>query len=206
MTARFIAIAGNIGAGKSTMVNFLSKRFGLHPLYEPVDANPYSADFYEDMKRWAFNSQIFYLSRKFALHLQAQKSEQRIVLDRTIYEDAEIFVENLRRRRGITPRDYNTYMELYHTIRDELQPPDMIIYLRCSVRGVRRRIKMRGRKSEMAIPLSYIQRLHAQYESWFESYNLGPKAVIETEKLDYLRDIIHRVDLIQQIEELLNKQ
>ena len=206
MTARFIAIAGNIGAGKSTMVNFLSKRFGLHPLYEPVDDNPYIADFYEDMKRWAFNSQIFYLSRKFALHLQAQKSEQRIVLDRSIYEDAEIFVENLHRRRGITQRDYNTYMELYHTIRDELQPPDMMIYLRCSVRGVRRRIKMRGRKSEMAIPLSYIQRLHAQYESWFENYNLGPKAVIETEKLDYLRDIIHRVDLIQQIEELLNKQ
>lgn len=203
MPARFIAIAGNIGAGKSTMVSFLSRKFGLHPLYEPVDDNPYIADFYEDMNRWAFNSQIFYLSRKFALHLEAQKSEQRVILDRSIYEDAEIFVENLRRRRGITKRDYDTYMELYHTIRKELQPPDLLIYLRCSVRGVRRRIKMRGRESEMAIPLSYIQKLHAQYEDWFESYDLGPKAVIETENLDYLRDIIHRVDLIQQIEELL---
>ena len=203
MSARFIAIAGNIGAGKSTMVSFLSKRFGLNPLYEPVDDNPYIADFYEDMKRWAFNSQIFYLSRKYALHLQAQKSEQRIILDRSIYEDAEIFVENLHHRKGITKRDYNTYMELYHTIRSELQPPDLLIYLRCSVRGVRRRIKMRGRKSEMAIPLSYIQKLHKQYEAWFERYDLGPKAVIETEKLDYLRDIIHRVDLIQQIEKLL---
>ncbi len=203
MTARFIAIAGNIGAGKSTMVSFLSRKFNLNPLYEPVDENPYIADFYEDMHRWAFNSQIFYLSRKFALHLEAQNSNKRVILDRTIYEDAEIFVENLKRRRGIDKRDYETYMELYRTIRKELQPPDLVIYLRCSVRGVRRRIKNRGRASEMAIPLSYIQRLHAQYEDWFERYDLGPKAVIETEKLDYLRDIIHRYDLIEQIEALL---
>ena len=203
MAARFIAIAGNIGAGKSTMVGFLSRKFNLCPLYEPVDQNPYIADFYNDMRRWAFNSQIFYLSAKYALHLEAQKSEKRVILDRTIYEDAEIFVENLRRRRGIDKRDYETYMDLYHTIRQELQPPDLVIYLRCSVRGVRRRIKNRGRASEMAIPLSYIQRLHAQYEEWFDRYDLGPKAVIETDKLDYLRDIIHRVDLIQTIEELL---
>ena len=154
MTARFIAIAGNIGAGKSTMVSFLSRKFNLNPLYEPVDENPYIADFYEDMRRWAFNSQIFYLSRKFALHLEAQNTDERVILDRTIYEDAEIFVENLKRRRGIDKRDYETYMELYRTIREELQPPDLVIYLRCSVRGVRRRIKNRGRASEMAIPLS----------------------------------------------------
>lgn len=205
MTSRFIAIAGNIGAGKSTMVGFMSRRFGLHPLYEPVDDNPYITDFYHDMKRWAFNSQIFYLSRKFALHLEAQKAGGKVILDRTIYEDAEIFVENLYRRRGLSTRDYNTYRELYRTIRQELQPPDLLIYLRCSVRGVRRRIRKRARESEMAIPLSYIQRLHAQYEHWFEAYDLGPKAVIETEKLDYLNDIIHRADLIKQIEELLSR-
>ena len=203
MSARFIAIAGNIGAGKSTMVGFLSRKFGLQPLYEPVDDNPYIADFYEDMERWAFNSQVFYLSRKFALHLEAQKTDKRVILDRSIYEDAEIFVENLHRRKGLSKRDYNTYMELYHTIRSELQPPDLLIYLRCSVRGVRRRIKNRGRESEMAIPLTYIQKLHKQYEAWFEQYDLGPKAVIETEKLDYLRDIIHRVDFIELIEQLL---
>ena len=204
MTARFIAVAGNIGAGKSTMVGFMSRRFGLQPLYEPVDENPYIEDFYKDMKRWAFHSQIFYLSRKFVLHLEAQKSERRVILDRTIYEDAEIFVENLYRRRGLSKREYNTYRELYATIREELQPPDLLIYLRCSVRGVRRRIRKRARESEMAIPLSYIQRLHAQYESWYERYNLGPKAVIETEKLDYLNDIIHRADLIHHIETLLS--
>ena len=205
MTSRFIAIAGNIGAGKSTMVGFMSRRFGLHPLYEPVDDNPYIKDFYQDMKRWAFNSQIFYLSRKFALHLEAQKAGGKVILDRTIYEDAEIFVENLYRRRGLSKRDYNTYRELYQTIRKELQPPDLLIYLRCSVRGVRRRIRKRARESEMAIPLSYIQRLHAQYENWYDQYNLGPKAVIETEKLDYLNDIIHRADLIGQIEDLLSR-
>ncbi len=204
MTARFIAIAGNIGAGKSTMVGFMSQKFNLHPLYEPVDDNPYIADFYEDMKRWSFNSQIFYLSRKFALHLQAQKSESRVILDRTIYEDAEIFAKNLYQRKGLSQRDYNTYCELYQTIREELQPPDLMIYLRCSVRGVRRRIKKRGRESEMNIPLSYIQKLHKQYETWFDTYDLGPKAVIETEKLDYLNDIIHRADLIEQIEKLLS--
>lgn len=204
MTARFIAIAGNIGAGKSTMVGFMSQKFGLHPLYEPVDDNPYIADFYEDMNRWAFNSQIFYLSRKFALHLEAQKSECRIILDRTIYEDAEIFAKNLYQRKGISERDYNTYCELYKTIRSELQPPDLMIYLRCSVRGVRKRIKKRGRESEMNIPLSYIQKLHKQYEEWFDAYDLGPKAVIETEKLDYLKDIIHRADLIEQIEKMLS--
>lgn len=203
MTARFIAIAGNIGAGKSTMVSFLARRFDLNPLYEPVEDNPYIDDFYEDMERWAFNSQIFYLSRKFALHLEAQKAQQRVILDRSIYEDAEIFVENLYKRRGISKRDYACYNELYQTIRSELQPPDLLIYLRCSVRGVRRRIKTRARASEMAIPLSYIQRLHKSYESWFESYDLGPKAVIETENLNYIRDIIDRADLNEQIETLL---
>ncbi|MDX9719521.1 MAG: deoxynucleoside kinase [Myxococcota bacterium] len=203
MPARFIAIAGNIGAGKSTMVRFLSRRFALQPLYEPVEANPYLDDFYADMKRWAFESQIFYLSRKFALHAAAQRSEQRIVLDRTIYEDADIFVESLRARHMLTGRDYNTYRELYETIRFELQPPDLVVYLRCSVKGVRHRIRKRGRVSEESIPLAYMQQLHRRYEQWFEGYALGPKAVIETDRLDYLSDIIDRVDLFEQIQDLL---
>ena len=204
MSARFIAVAGNIGAGKSTLVRFLSKRFGLRSLYEPVDDNPYLADFYADMQRWAFSSQVFYLARKFALHAEAQRCEERVVLDRTIYEDAEIFVETLKRRRVISHRDYATYHELYDSIRSQLQPPDLVVYLRCSVRGVRRRIRTRGRQEEMAIPLSYIRRLHRDYEAWFASYAHGPKAVIETEKLDYLRDIIDYADLFEQIQALLD--
>jgi len=205
VTARFIAVAGNIGAGKSTMVRFLSRRFGLEPLYEPVDDNPYLDDFYGDMKRWAFPSQIFYLSRKYALHVRAQEASERVILDRTIYEDADIFVEILRQREVIDARDHLTYRELYETICDQIQPPDIVVYLRCSVRGLRRRIRKRGRASERDIPASYIRRLNDAYDHWFETYDRGPKAVIETERLDYLSDIIDRVDLFERIHDLLEQ-
>lgn len=203
MTARFIAIAGNIGAGKSTLVRFLARRFGLNALYEPVEHNPYLDDFYHDMKRYAFASQVFYLTRKFALHVEAQRSEERVILDRSIYEDAEIFAEGLKAQRVLIKRDYDTYRELYSVIRQEVQPPDILIYLRCSVRGLRRRIRKRGRDYEQDIPITYIRRLNQMYEAWFEAYDLGPKAVIETESLDYLTNLIDRVDLFEQIEKLL---
>ncbi len=203
MPARFIAIAGNIGAGKSTMVRFLARRFDLQPLYEPVEDNPYLDDFYRDMAAYAFPSQIFYLTRKYALHSHAQRSGERIILDRTIYEDADIFAASLRARRVFNKRDYATYRELYDVIRDEVQPPDLLIYLRCSVRGLRRRIKKRGRASEMEIPVGYIRRLNQRYEKWFDEYDLGPKAVVETERLNYLTDIIARVDLFEQIDQLM---
>lgn len=202
MSARYVAVAGNIGAGKSTLVNFLSNRFGLRPLYEPVDDNPYLEDFYGDMKTWAFHSQIFYLSHKFALHALAEQTRGRVVLDRTIYEDAEIFAAGLKARRVINQRDYQTYRELYTTIRDQVRPPDIMVYLRCSVRGLRRRIKVRGRAMEQNLPAAYLRQLNRRYETWFERYDLGPKAVIETENLDYLHDLIDRVDLIEQIEAL----
>ena len=203
MTARFIAIAGNIGAGKSTLVRFLARRFGRNALYEPVEHNPYLDDFYNDMKRYAFASQVFYLTRKFALHVQAQRSEERVILDRSIYEDAEIFAEGLKAQKVLIKRDYDTYRELYDVIRQEVQPPDILIYLRCSVRGLRRRIRKRGRDYEQDIPIAYLRRLNQMYEAWFEAYDLGPKAVIETESLDYLSDLIDRVDLFEQIEKLL---
>ena len=205
MRTRYVAVAGSIGAGKSTLVHFLSKRFGMRPLYEPVGDNPYLADFYEDMRRWAFPSQVFYLSRKFALHVEAERADDRVVLDRTIYEDAEIFVEVLRRRRVLTGRDYETYRALYEVIRGQIRAPDLLIYLSCSVRGQRRRIRTRGRAMEKDIPLSYLRRLHELYERWYDAYDLGPKAVIYTERLDYLADLVHRVDLIEQIEALLSE-
>jgi len=203
MGARYVAVAGNIGAGKSTLVQFLSQRFGLRPLYEPVDDNPYLEDFYEDMNRWAFHSQIFYLSHKYALHALAEATRERVVLDRTIYEDAEIFAAGLKSRKVMNKRDFETYRELYMTIREQVRPPDIMIYLRCSVRGLRRRIKLRGRAMEQTLPASYLRQLNRRYERWFEEYDLGPKAVIETENLDYLHDLIDRVDLIEQIEALL---
>ena len=201
--AHFIAVSGNIGAGKSSLVGFLSKRFGLRPLYEPVEDNPYLVDFYADMKHWAFHSQMFYLSRKLSLHFDAQSAEGKVVLDRTIYEDAEIFAEALHRRRVLVGRDYRTYRELYELIRGQLQPPDLMIYLRASIRTVRRRIRERGRPEEQNMPRSYLRMLHELYEGWFEAYDLGPKVVIETDELNYLTDLVDRIDLIERIEKLL---
>lgn len=203
-TARFIAVAGNIGAGKSTLVGFLAHRFGLRPLYEPVEENPYLADFYADMKAFAFHSQVFYLTRKFALHVEAETAADKVVLDRTIYEDAEIFAEYLRAKRVLTGRDYRLYRELFAIIQQQLTPPDILIYLRCSVRGLNRRIRARGRAMEQTLPKGYLTRLNQRYEKWFEAYSLGPKAVLETERLDYIQDLVHRVDLIEQIERLLD--
>lgn len=203
MQARFIAVSGNIGAGKTTLVKFLSKRFGLEPLYEPVGDNPYLKDFYGDMKRYAFHSQMFYLSRKLALHLKAQRSQSRIVIDRTVYEDADIFARALHTRRVLSKRDFQTYYSFYELIRTELQPPDLVIYLKSSIRGLKRRIRQRGRSEELDMPGSYLKRLNTYYDDWYEGYDLGEKAIIETDKLDYLHDLIDRVDLIEQIEALL---
>ncbi len=203
MGARYVAIAGNIGAGKSSMVGFLSKRFGLRPLYEPVDDNPYLEDFYRDMHGHAFASQIFYLTRKFALHVEAESADDKVVLDRSIYEDAEIFVEALKARRVLNRRDYRTYRELYEVIRAQVRPPDLLVYLHCSVRGLKRRIRWRGRASEQDIPTGYLRSLSQRYDRWFESYDLGPKAMIETDQLDYMHDLVDLVDLIEEIEKLL---
>jgi len=204
MGARYVAIAGNIGAGKSSMVGFLSKRFGLRPLYEPVDDNPYLEDFYRDMHAHAFSSQIFYLTRKFALHAEAEQAEDKIVLDRSIYEDAEIFVEALKARRVLNRRDYQTYRELYEVIRSQVKPPDLLVYLHCSVRGLKRRIRWRGRASEQDIPTGYLRSLSQRYDRWFENYDLGPKAIIETDQLDYMHDLVDLVDLVEEIETLLS--
>ena len=138
---KFIAVAGNMGAGKSSMVAFLHSRYGFDPVYEPFSTNPYLDDFYSDMRAWAFHSQLYFLTHKFGLHLSLDERPGTVVLDRTIYEDAEIFATNLARGRYMRKRDYETYMELYSTMREALQPPDLLIYLRCETRAIRRRIK-----------------------------------------------------------------
>lgn len=205
---RFLAIAGNIGAGKSTMTAFLAHRYGIQPFYEPNDANPYLVDFYADMPRWGFHSQTYFLAAKARAHLQLARlldahPDAVYVQDRTIYEDAEIFAANLARDKLMSPRDHQTYHAMYLAIRDSLPRPDLLLYLRCSVRGVRRRIRQRGRPEEAALPLRYLHALHDAYEGWFERYDLGPKLVIETERLDYLRDIVDRIDLLERLEAIL---
>ncbi|MFT7624776.1 MAG: deoxyadenosine/deoxycytidine kinase [Myxococcota bacterium] len=196
---RYIAVAGNMGAGKSTLVDFMQVRFGITPYFEPNDENPYLEAFYGDMKRWAFSSQIYFLQRKFALHLELEREGGVVVQDRSIYEDAEIFARNLRRMKVLDDRDWATYEGLYLSIRERLKPPDLLIFLKCSVRTVRKRIKLRARPEEQAVPLSYVRRLNVLYNQWFEDYTLSPTVVIETDRLDYVSDLVDRIDLLDTI-------
>jgi deoxyadenosine/deoxycytidine kinase len=200
---RYIGVAGNIGAGKSTLVDFLRYRFDLTPFHEPNADNPFMVDFYADMKRWAFHSQIYFLTHKFRLHQQLTDHPGTVVQDRTIYEDAEIFAENLYRTGQMTADENAIYRSLYDGIVRTLRPPDLMIYLRATVRTVRRRIKHRGRPEEQALPLNYIKRLHTLYEDWFERYDRSPTLVIEVDRLDYIQDMVDRIEIIRTIQRYL---
>jgi deoxyadenosine/deoxycytidine kinase len=201
---RFIAIAGNIGAGKTELTRFLCRRYGITPFFEPNEQNPYLADFYRDMKAWAYRSQLFFLAHKFRLQLELQDEPGTVVQDRTIYEDAEIFAKNLYRQRLIDARDYRTYEALYRSIAKALRPPDLMIQLSCPVRTLRKRIRLRGRAMEQEIPLPYLRRLNRLYEEWFRRYELSPVLKLETDRLDWLTDLVDRVDLFRRIERYLD--
>jgi deoxyadenosine/deoxycytidine kinase len=200
---RFIAVAGNMGAGKSELVQFLCRRYGLKPFFEPNDQNPYLADFYADMERWAFHSQIYFLTHKFRLHRELMAEAGTVVQDRTIYEDAEIFCENLYRQKKIGERDHRMYRELYEAVTSSLQPPDLMIFLQCPVRTLRKRIARRGREMEQRLPKDYLPRLNRLYEEWRGRYALSPVIELATDRLDYLTDLVDRLDLFKQIERYL---
>jgi deoxyadenosine/deoxycytidine kinase len=200
---RTIAIAGNMGSGKSTLVEFLSRTYDVAPFYEPNDENPYLADFYGDMKRWAFQSQLYFLSNKFRLHQELDRQEGVVALDRTIFEDAEIFATALYQMRKISKRDWETYQGFYKAILDAIRPPDLMIYLRCSMRPLRQRIKLRGREMEKDVPLAYLKRLDDLYERWISNYKMSDVLVLETDRLDYINDVIHRLDVMERIEAVL---
>ena len=198
-----IAIAGNIGSGKSSLVAFLSRKYGIKPFYEPNEENPYLPSFYEDMQRWAFHSQIYFLSNKFRLHREFDRASGIVALDRTIFEDAEIFATALHDMGGMDDRDFATYWDFYQTILETIRPPDLLIYVKCSMRTLRRRIKQRGREMEQDIPLNYLKRLDRLYESWIANYTLSDVLVVDTEKLDYDQDLIYQLDLMERIEAIL---
>jgi deoxyadenosine/deoxycytidine kinase len=200
---RSIAIAGNMGTGKSTLVDFLAKTYGVMPFYEPNDENPYLGDFYKDMKRWAFQSQLYFLSNKFRLHQELDRQPGVVALDRTIFEDAEIFATALHQMRKISKRDWATYQGIYAAILDAIKPPDLMIYLRCSMRTLRKRIRLRGRAMEQDVPLAYLKRLERLYEEWIASYEMSDVLVLETDKLDYIHDLVHRLDVMERIEAVL---
>ena len=200
---KFIAIAGTIGSGKSSLLEFLTSTYDVRPFYEPNDANPYLPDFYRDMKRWAFQSQLFFLSNKFRIHQEADRMAGVVVQDRTIFEDAEIFATALHRMGHIDQRDWQIYWAFYQTILTAIQPPDLMIYLRCSMKTLRRRIRLRGREMERAIPLAYLKRLDRLYEEWIGNYSLSEVLVLESDRLDFVHDLVDRLDVRERIEALL---
>jgi deoxyadenosine/deoxycytidine kinase len=200
---RSIAIAGNMGSGKSTLVDFLARTYDVSPFYEPNDENPYLPDFYTDMKRWAFRSQLYFLSNKFRLHQELDRTPGVVALDRTIFEDAEIFATALHQMRKIDKRDWHTYWGFYQAILDAIKPPDLMIYLRCSMRTLRQRIRLRGRAMEQDVPLAYLKRLERLYEKWISSYKMSEVLILETDELDYIHDLIHRLDVMERIEAVL---
>lgn len=206
---KFIAVAGNIGAGKSSLVGFLEKQYGMTAVYEPFMTNPYLDDFYADMKAHAFHSQLYFLAHKFKLHLGLDAGlleggrPSSIVLDRTIYEDAEIFARNLADTGIMSKRDFGLYSELYETMQQALRPPDLLIYLRCSVRAIRRRVRHRGRASEQQIPLAYLKRLNHLYEDWIARYKLCPVLIWDSEKQDYLTDLEDWMEFRRQLSQFI---
>jgi deoxyadenosine/deoxycytidine kinase len=197
---RYIAVAGNIGAGKSSLVKWLCAHYDLEPFFEPHAENPYLEDFYGDMPRWAFHSQLFFLVNRFKHHKQLEHSARPVVQDRTIYEDAEVFAAHLHAAGHIDDRDWATYTDLYDTLRGELRPPDLMLYLRCPMPALQKRIRERGRTYEKSIPASYLRALESLYEGWFASYRLSPALVIETGRLDYVTRLFDRHELLREID------
>ncbi len=198
-----VAVAGTIGAGKTSLVTWLVKRYGLEPFYEPNEQNPFLDDFYADMSRWAFHSQAFFLAHKLELHQRMEACAGSAVLDRTIYEDAEIFARNLHEQGRMSTRDWEVYSHLYEGIRRSLRPPDVLIALTCSLRTAKKRIASRGRVNEAAIPDAYLRRLQRQYGAWFDRYDLSPIVRIETDRMDYVENMIDLIDLSQLLDRVL---
>lgn len=200
---KFVAVAGNIGVGKSTLVQMLCEKLGWTPFFEPVAENPYLADFYRDMKTWAFHSQIFFLTHRLRAHHQLAQYPSSVIQDRSVYEDAEIFAHNLFLQGHIRPRDYQTYRELYLTVIEFLPPPDLVIYLRASVRTLLGRISRRGRDYERTIPADYLASLNNLYETWIAGFTLCPVLTVPADELDYVAHPGHLDLIAAKVEEKL---
>ena len=184
----FVAVAGNIGAGKSSLAQLLGERFQWKPYFESVDDNPYLSDFYDDMFRWSFHLQIYFLANRFKCHKEIVESSESVIQDRSIYEDAEIFARNLYDIGKMTERDYTNYVSLFHVMIEYLKPPDLMIYLRANVDTLMKQISKRGRDFEQGIQRSYLETLNTLYEDWINRYKLGPLLIIESDNLDFVNN------------------
>ena len=179
-----IAIAGNIGSGKTTLTGLLAKHFGWVPHYEDVDTNPYLNSFYEEMQRWSFNLQIYFLNSRFRQVIDIRKSGKSVIQDRTIYEDAYIFAPNLHSMNLMSTRDFDNYSSLFELMSSFIQPPDLLIYLRASVPTLVQQIQKRGREYESAIRLDYLKGLNDRYEEWISNYKSGKLLVVDVDHLN----------------------
>lgn len=197
-----IAVAGNIGSGKTTLTRLLSKHYGWKPQYEDVDDNPYLNDFYEDMQRWSFNLQIYFLNSRFNQIVEIRRGGENVIQDRTIYEDARIFAPNLHDMGLMSTRDFNNYLSLFDLMCSLIQPPDLLIYLRANVPTLVKQIQKRGREYEKSIRIDYLQRLNERYEAWIESYKHNKLLIVEVDELNIpdnpadLRQVITRIDAL----------
>ena len=201
MALRHIAVSGNIGSGKTTLAEKLSRHYGWTPLYESVDNNPYLRDFYEDMGRWAFHLQIFFLNSRFNQVHQIRQSDKTIIQDRTIYEDAHIFASNLHRSGHISQRDYQSYLDIFQSMTNFIQAPDLLIYLKADIPKLVQQIQKRNREFEYNIKLEYLRSLNEHYENWIGNYTLGKLLIIDVNQLDFVERvedfsaIVNKIDL-----------
>lgn len=199
-----IAIVGNIGAGKTTLTGLLAKHLGWEPQFEEVEDNPYLEDFYSDMKRWSFNLQIFFLNSRFRHIVDLQQRGVNIIQDRTIYEDAYIFAENLHDMGLMTTRDFTNYSDIFESIVSFIKPPDLLIYLKASVPTLVDNIQLRGRDYEAGIRLDYLSKLNDKYQKWIGSYKEGKLLILDKDKLDFANKPEDLGFVIQEIEKNLN--
>lgn len=200
---KFVAVAGNIGVGKSTLVEMLCVRLGWEPFFEPVTENPYLEDFYKDMRAWSFHSQVFFLTNRLRSHYKLGQHPSSVVQDRSVYEDAEIFAYNLFLQGHINQRDYQTYRDLYETTSRLLPPPDLVVYLRASVPTLQKRISNRGRNYERTITAEYLHGLNNLYEQWIDNFTLCPVLSVPADDLDYVSHSGHLRLIVEKVQDKL---
>ncbi|MDO6812927.1 deoxynucleoside kinase [Tenacibaculum soleae] len=199
-----VAIAGNIGAGKTTLTKLLAKHYNWDPHFESVDENPYLDDFYAEMERWSFNLQVFFLNSRFRQVLELRQSGKKIIQDRTIYEDAHIFAPNLHAMGLMTNRDYSNYSSLFELMENLVTPPDLLIYLRADISTLVGQIHKRGREYENSISIDYLSRLNERYEAWISQYTKGNLLVIDVDNLDFVKNQEDLGSIIDKIDAQIN--